>query len=608
MDGFTRTIHSLLKEFLVMKKTVKASAAFRWIAVIAALASVCAACITQSSASGSRLQYPTEATAGGAMRNYSEVAADAGTQAKYALVIGNGNYTALSKLRNPVNDAEDVAAALSELGFNVDKVLDGDLNTMESAIINLKYRLANSKNTYGFFFYAGHGVQSNGVNYLVPVSANIPSEGFLRERALSVQAMLSELNDAGNELNVVVLDACRDNPFSWGRNSGRGLTVIANQPADSIVVYATSAGSIAQDGLGRNGLFTSSLLNNLKTPGLEVKEIFNRTGADVLIASDRKQIPAVYSQFFGNAYFSKPLVVPPIEAPQTAVVPSQPTETPSAAAVPSQPTVTPQPQASAAPVASSVSITGSRSESGAGVTFTNVADFRVWLAKQPDNNVSVPYNVKLNVKSLNWIKDILRDAPKKYVYLDLSGSTFTSIDNYTFEGCGSLASITMPNSVTSIGFDAFRGCINLTNVIIPDNVISIGNSAFSYCDSLVSINISNSLPSIGNNVFRSCISLVSVTIPNSVTSIEQEAFQDCSKLLSVTIPSSVTSIGRYAFSDCTNLNNVTFQGTIPSSGFYSGIFSVFPGDLRAKFYATDKTKGTPGTYTRASGSKTWTRL
>jgi uncharacterized caspase-like protein len=113
-----------------------------------------------------------------------------------------------------------VAAALTELGFNVDKVLDSDLTTMENAIMLLKNRLSVSKNTYGFFFYAGHGVQSNGVNYLVPVNANIPSEGFLRERALSVQAMLSELNDAGNELNVVVLDACRDNPFAWGGTAG----------------------------------------------------------------------------------------------------------------------------------------------------------------------------------------------------------------------------------------------------------------------------------------------------------------------------------------------------------------------------------------------------
>jgi hypothetical protein len=224
-------------------------------------------------------------------------------QEKFALVIGNGKYTSLSKLTNPVNDAEDIAATLNDLGFDVDIVLDGNLDQMENAIIRLKNRLSVSRNSYGFFFYAGHGVQSNSVNYLIPVSANIPSESFLRDRAVSVQAILSELNDANNELNIVVLDACRDNPFGWARSGNRGLTVVSNQPADSIIVYATSAGSVASDGNGRNGLFTSYLLNNLKTPGLEVKEIFNRTGAEVAQASNRQQIPAVYNQFFGNAYF-----------------------------------------------------------------------------------------------------------------------------------------------------------------------------------------------------------------------------------------------------------------------------------------------------------------
>jgi hypothetical protein len=236
---------------------------------------------------------------------WAQQATQAEQAAKYALVIGNGNYTALGKLKNPANDADDIAAALKDLGFTVDKVLDGDLEKMENAVMKLKTRLSAAKNAYGFLFYAGHGVQSNGVNYLIPVGANIPSENYLRNRALAVQTVLDELNDAGNELNVVVLDACRDNPFSWGRTGNRGLTVVGSQPADSIVVYATSAGQVAQDGTGRNGLFTSHLLNNLRTPGLEVSEIFRRTGNDVSAASDRKQVPAVYSQFFGTAYFDE---------------------------------------------------------------------------------------------------------------------------------------------------------------------------------------------------------------------------------------------------------------------------------------------------------------
>jgi hypothetical protein len=245
----------------------------------------------------------------------------------------------------------------------------------------------------------------------------------------------------------------------------------------------------------------------------------------------------VYSQYFGNAYFSKPSAPKPLEIPQTA---------PSAAIVPSQPAETLQPQLLTMPLASSVFVapssavaTGNRSEGGAGVTFTSVSDFKEWLSREPKNTASTPYNAKLNVKSLTGIMTVLKDAPLKHINRDFSGSTFTSIEDSAFEDCKSLASVLMPDSVTSIGDDAFKGCANLA---------------------------------------------------------------------SVTIGSGVKSILNNAFSECTSLESVTFNGKIPSIGFSSlVVFPVFPGDLRAKFYATDKTNGTPGTYTRKSGSSTWTR-
>ena len=227
------------------------------------------------------------------------------TPQKYALVIGNSNYTGLTPLANPVNDANDIAAVLQHLGFNVDKVLNGTLEQMEDAAIRLRERLGAADNAYGFFFYAGHGVQSGSENYLIPVNANIPGENFLRNRAMSVQQVLDDLNDAGNGLNVVVLDACRDNPFGWSRSGTRGLSIVTRQPADSIIVYATSAGQRAADGDGRNGLFTSQLINNLATPGLDVKEVFNRTGQDVANVSKNQQVPAIYSQFFGTAFLGE---------------------------------------------------------------------------------------------------------------------------------------------------------------------------------------------------------------------------------------------------------------------------------------------------------------
>jgi len=223
---------------------------------------------------------------------------------KYALIIGNGNYNSMALLSNPVNDANDMSESLRSMGFTVDTVVNGSLDQMENAVVRLKNRLSVSNEAYGFFFYAGHGVQSGGDNYLIPVNASIPSESFLRQRAVSVQSVLDELNSAGNYLNIVVLDACRDNPLSHTRGGGRGLAVVANQPTDSVIVYATSAGSVADDGNGRNGLFTHHLLNNLRNGSTEVHELFRRTGADVAEASGRRQVPAIYNQFFGTAYLA----------------------------------------------------------------------------------------------------------------------------------------------------------------------------------------------------------------------------------------------------------------------------------------------------------------
>jgi len=224
---------------------------------------------------------------------------------KFALVIGNGAYTGLTPLANPTNDANDIAAVLEYLGFTVDKVINGTLFQMEDAVQRLKDNLSAAENAYGFFFYAGHGVQSGGENFLIPVDANIPNENYLRNRALSIQVLLDDLNDARNGLNVVVLDACRDNPFSWSRSTTRGLSIVTRQPADSIIVYATSAGQRAADGEGRNGLFTSQLINNLAAPGIDVNEVFRRTGADVAKVSNNQQVPAIYSQFFGKAFLGE---------------------------------------------------------------------------------------------------------------------------------------------------------------------------------------------------------------------------------------------------------------------------------------------------------------
>ena len=249
---------------------------------------------------------------------------------RFALVIGNGNYSELPRLANPGNDAEDIAAALRKLGFETRLLVDADILAMEDSVVKLGERLTSSPGSTGFFFYAGHGVQSNGTNYLIPVDAHVPSEAFLRTKALAVQTVLDTLQSSKNGLNVVVLDACRDNPFGWSRSGGtRGLSVVGSQPTGSIIIYSTSAGGTAQDGTGRNGVFTHELLKNLSTEGLEIKEVFNRTGAAVRDATGGKQVPAIYSQFFDTVYLasgtSKPINDPikPGEAEVGASVASE---------------------------------------------------------------------------------------------------------------------------------------------------------------------------------------------------------------------------------------------------------------------------------------------
>jgi hypothetical protein len=248
-------------------------------------------------------------------------------QQKHALVIGNSNYTGISKLNNPVNDANDMETALQGLGFTVDKVINGNLDQMETAVLDLKRRLGASRNTYGFFFYAGHGVQANGENYLIPITAdNIRSETQLRERAVSLQFVLDSLNESGNELNMIVLDACRDNPFGWARSGSRGLSMVSRAPTGSIVMYAAGAGQQASDGTGRNGLFTGYLLNNLGTPGLSVFDVFDRTMGNVINSTNGDQHPELSLRFAGasSTYLGLQPAGNVTQAPQQPQVSQQP--------------------------------------------------------------------------------------------------------------------------------------------------------------------------------------------------------------------------------------------------------------------------------------------
>jgi hypothetical protein len=218
-----------------------------------------------------------------------------------ALVIGNAAYKTLPALKNSVNDAIDMADKLSALGFDVIKITDATQESMESAVRQFGAKLAGSD--VGLFYYSGHGVQSGGVNYLVPVDADVKTEMDLKYKTVQADFVLDYMSNSGSKLNIVILDACRDNPFSGFRTATRGLAVIS-APRGSLVVYSTSPGSVAEDGMGRNGTFTAALLKNIATQGLDMKQVFDNVGKEVQGATGGKQVPWVLSSYFGTFQFA----------------------------------------------------------------------------------------------------------------------------------------------------------------------------------------------------------------------------------------------------------------------------------------------------------------
>jgi hypothetical protein len=181
-------------------------------------------------------------------------------------------------------------------------------------------------------------------------------------------------------------------------------------------------------------------------------------------------------------------------------------------------------------------------------------------------------------------------------------NSVTSMEG-AFKDCTSLTSVNVPTGLTGQACGAFEGCTSLTSITIPAGITTTQlNAMFHNCTSLTSVTILANLTVISYNMFSGCTSLAGITIPNTVITIRETAFSGCTSLTSITIPNTVTTIERSPFDGCTGLTSVTFAGTIASSSFNNQT-PPFPGDLRTKFYATDQTNGTPGTYTR-SGSGT----
>jgi hypothetical protein len=226
---------------------------------------------------------------------------DARPERRLALVIGNGAY-ATSPLRNPTNDARALTAALKGLGFDVTAHENLGQREMRRAILDFGTRLREGG--IGLFYFAGHGVQVNGRNYLVPVDAAIASEAEVEVEAVDVASVLARMETARNRVNLVILDACRDNPFARSfRSAARGLAAI-DAPAGTLIAYATAPGRVARDGEGANGLYTGELLKALQAPGQRVEDVFKRVRQAVVERSGGDQVPWESSSLVGEFLFT----------------------------------------------------------------------------------------------------------------------------------------------------------------------------------------------------------------------------------------------------------------------------------------------------------------
>jgi hypothetical protein len=222
------------------------------------------------------------------------------SERRIALVIGNGAYE-IAPLKNPVNDARDMRQALSELGFEVIYRENLNQNDMKRTIREFGAKIRGGG--VGLFYYAGHGVAVKGTNYLVPIDAKVESEEEVEYEGVDAGFVLSQMDSAGNRLNIVILDACRNNPFARSfRSASRGLAVM-DAPSGTVIAYSTAPGSVASDGNARNGLYTQELLRFMRTPNLSIEKVFKQVRISVRNLTQGRQTPWEASSLTGDFYF-----------------------------------------------------------------------------------------------------------------------------------------------------------------------------------------------------------------------------------------------------------------------------------------------------------------
>lgn len=243
----------------------------------------------------------------------SATASQASTQ-RLALVIGNNAYTD-GLLKNPINDARAMATTLRELGFEVRVLENADRTAMQRAVVEFGRKL--NQDTVGLFYFAGHGMQVRGANYLIPVKASIESEDEVEVEGVDVSYVMARMATAKNQFNIVILDACRNNPFQRSfRSASNGLAAIS-APTGTLIAYATAPGSVASDGDAANGIYTSELVKAIRQPGISMEEAFKQARGGVIARTQGKQTPWESSSVVGNFMFkaAAPTQVASLAAP-----------------------------------------------------------------------------------------------------------------------------------------------------------------------------------------------------------------------------------------------------------------------------------------------------
>lgn len=243
---------------------------------------------------------------------FAATALPALAEKRVALVIGNSKYTDATPLANPVNDANDIASALKTAGFDVILGLDVDKRAFDTKVRNFAELVEASD--VAVFFYAGHGLQVSGRNYLIPIDARLANERDLDFDAVSLDLVLKQMERGrGEKTNIVFLDACRDNPFtrnlarSMGTRSsnlGKGLAQV-DTGVGTFISYSTQPGNVALDGTGRNSPFTAALAKHVRESNRNLTSTMIEVRKDVLAATGGKQVPWDHSALTGDFYFQQ---------------------------------------------------------------------------------------------------------------------------------------------------------------------------------------------------------------------------------------------------------------------------------------------------------------